>query len=158
MPRPRSIILSRCRSRLQSSPDQSRGGGTRLLVLAPLLLLLAVAAGWYWLQPATQPGLEEGRAIAQAFLDAIRAGTPEAAWEATSAEFKSASGREAFVSQVRQLPALREAVEFISAQTVTVQNEPRTEYLFREPKTGTTVRIVIGKEARQWKVDRWLTN
>lgn len=142
----------------QVEVGRQRSGRSRLLVLAPLLVVLAAAAGWYWLRPSTQPGLDEGRSVAESFLEAIRAGTPEAAWESTTAEFKSASGRESFVSQVRALPALREHLEFISAQTVTVQNEPRTEYLFREPKTGATVRIVIGKEAGQWKVDRWLTS
>lgn len=137
---------------------RARQGRSLLIVLAPLLVVLAAAAGWYWLRPSTQPPLDEGRDVAQAFLDAIRAGTPEAAWDSSTAEFKSASGRESFVNQVRALPALREHLEFISAQEVTVQNQPRTEYLFREPKTGTTVRIVIGKEGTQWKVDRWLTN
>lgn len=137
---------------------KERQGRSLLLVLAPLLVVLAMAAGWYWLRPSTQPGLEEGRAVAQAFLDDIRAGRPETAWESTTAEFKSASGRESFVTQVRALSALREHLEFISAQTVTVQNELRTEFLFREPKSGATVRIVIGKEDGQWKVDRWLTS
>ncbi len=142
----------------ESPLPAGRGGWSRLLVLIPLLVVLAVAAGWYWLQPSTQPGLEEGRAIAQAFLEAIRAGTPEAAWAGTTAEFKSASGRESFLTQVRSLPVLREQFDFVSAQTVTVQNQPRTEYLFRESKSGTTVRIVIGKENGSWKVDRWLVN
>jgi hypothetical protein len=127
------------------------------MVLTAVLIVLAAVAAWYWLQPATQPGLDEGRAVAETFLTQVRTDAA-AAWQTTTAEFKSASGRESFVRQVQGQPALKDPFEFISAQAVTVQDQPRTEYLFREPKGGATVRVVLGREGSAWKVDRWMLN
>lgn len=126
------------------------------MVLIPLLIVLGLASAWYWLQPSTQPGLDAGRRVAEEFLELIQSGRPEAAWESTTAEFKSAIGREAFVRQAKAAKALHKPSQFITAETVQVQQEPRTEYLFREPESGETVRLVIGMDAGAWRVDRWL--
>lgn len=127
----------------------------KLVALVALLLILAGVAGWLWMSPTTQPSLDAGRAVAEAFLTELRETRPDKAWDSTTAEFKSAQGREAFQRDVKPLEFLRQPLDFVSAQVVTVQEQPRTEYLFRA-KTGETVRIVIGKDGGQWKVDRWV--
>jgi hypothetical protein len=104
---------------------------------------------------STQPSLDVGRGIAEKFLTDLRESRPEQAWQSTTAEFKSARGREAFVSDVQRLKFLFQPLDFVSVQEVIVQEQPRSEYLFRA-KTGETVRIVIGQEDGQWKVDRWV--
>lgn len=136
--------------------DSSRSGRAQLIVLVAILVVLAAAAGWYFLRPATEPDTEEGRAVAQAFLDQVRGGKAGEAWDSTTAEYKSAEGRESFLRSSKAAPVLQEPADFISAQQVTIQDQPRTEYLFRNPKSGATVRIVIGNEAGTWKVDRML--
>lgn len=130
-------------------------GQNKLVVLLALLLILAGVAAWLWMSPTTQPSLDAGRAVAEAFLTELREARPEKAWDSTTAEFKSAQGREAFQREVKPLTFLQQPLDFVSTQVVTIQEQPRTEYLFRA-KTGETVRVVIGKEAGQWKVDRWI--
>jgi hypothetical protein len=133
-----------------------RSGNSKVILLIALLVVLAGVVGWLWMQPATQPDLDEGRAVADKFLSDVRGGQAEAAWESTTAEFKSADGREQFLAMVKGKPVLGQPLDFISAQTVTVLEQPRTEYLFRDPKTGATVRLVLGNEGGVWKVDRLL--
>lgn len=133
----------------------SRGRPIKLVVLLALLVVLTGFAAWLWMGPSTQPSLDVGRAVADAFLKELRESHPEKAWDSTTAEFKSAQGREAFQRDVKPLAFLQQPLDFVSAQVVTVQEQPRTEYLFRA-KSGETVRIVIGKEDGQWKVDRWV--
>lgn len=130
-------------------------GQNKLVALVALLLVLAGVAAWLWMTPSTQPSLDGGRAIAEAFLIELRDAHPEKAWDSTTAEFKSAQGREAFQREVKPLAFLQSPLDFVSAQVVEVQGQPRSEYLFRA-KTGQTVRIVIGKDGGQWKVDRWV--
>lgn len=127
----------------------------KLVVLVALLLVLAGIVAWFWISPSTQPSLDAGRAVAEAFLTELRESRHEKAWDSTTAEFKSAQGREAFLREVKPLKFLQQPLDFVSTQVVTVQEQPRTEYLFRA-KTAETVRIVIGKEDGQWKVDRWV--
>jgi hypothetical protein len=134
----------------------ARTGNARLGALGVVLVALLGAVGWYWSRPSTQPDFDEGRAVADAFLTAIREGRPEQAWASTTAEFKSAEGQESFLRLVRTKPFLKEPLSFVSLQEVSIQQQPRSEYLFREAQSAATVRIVIGREAADWKVDRVL--
>lgn len=133
-----------------------RTGNARLASLGVVLLALLGAVGWYWLRPSTQPALDEGQAVAAAFLTAIREGRPDQAWASTTAEFKSAEGQESFLRLVKTKPFLKEPLTFVSLQEVAIQEQPRSEYLYREAQSAATVRLVIGREAGEWKVDRVL--
>lgn len=133
----------------------SRSGQTKLIVLVTLLVVLSSAAAFLLFRPSTQPSLDGGRAVADAFLTELRDAHLDKAWESTTTEFKSAQGKEAFQQDVKPHTFLQSPLDFVSAQVVEVQDQPRSEYLFRS-KTGQTVRIVIGKEGSQWKVDRWV--
>lgn len=128
---------------------------TRLIVLSVVLLAGIGGVAALWLRPATQPAEDIGRRVSEAFLTLIREGQPEQAWASTTAEFKSAEGRESFIAAVKKHESLRGELHFVSMQTVTVQEQPRSEYLFRgaDNSAGSNVRIVIGREQGEWKVD-----
>ncbi len=127
----------------------------RLIVLVVVLIAGVLGVAALWLKPGTQPSEDAGRQVADSFLKLIQEGHPEQAWDVTTAEFKSAQGRESFVAAVKKTEALRGELHFVSTQTVTVQEQPRSEYLFRgADNTGkSNVRIVIGLDQGTWKVD-----
>jgi hypothetical protein len=124
-----------------------------------LLVLVVIGVGLflkYWMQPPTQPELEEGRGVAEKFLELVREGRPGEAWDAATAEFKSIEGRESFIRSSAKAAILKEQLHFNSAQQVTVQDQPRTEYLFQSPEAK-MVRVLVGYEGGVWKVDRLTT-
>jgi hypothetical protein len=129
--------------------------GKQLIVV---VALLAVLAGGYFgyrrlMKPPTQPTVDEGRAVAEKFLTTVRSGKAGEAWDATTAEFKSIEGRESFVRKAKSTPILKDPLQFNSSQQVMIQDETRTEYLFQSPKSK-MVRVLIGNERGDWKVDR----
>lgn len=132
-----------------------RRGQAKLVVLLVLFVVLLLAALWLWSRPSSQPGLDAGQAVAESFLTELREGHVPQAWESTTAEFKSAQGKEAFARDVKPVKFLKDSLDFVSMQTVSVGDQPRSEYLFRA-KSGETVRIVLGREDGAWKVDRWM--
>jgi hypothetical protein len=95
-----------------------------------------------------------GQAVGAEFLQRLQDGEFEEAWESTTVEFKSAQGKESFVKRVRPLKFLKQPLDFVSAQPVSLGQESRTEYLFGA-HGGQTVRIVLGREDGFWKVDHW---
>jgi hypothetical protein len=140
---------------MRSNFASHRQGGIKLVVLVVILLIGLGVAIWIWTRPANQAKVDEGRSVAETFLGELQQGRPEAAWQSTTAEFKSDEGKESFVAAVKPVKFLKEPLEFVSVQTVQVGEMPRSEYLYRA-KTGETVRIVLAREEGQWKVDRWL--
>lgn len=131
-----------------------RSGWIKPVPMIAVLIVVVVAAVWLWTRPASQPNVDAGRTIAETFLTQLREGEAANAWESATAEFKSAQGKEAFVRKVQPLKFLKEPLSFVSVQSVSIGNRPRTEYLFRGP-SGESVRIILGNENRQWKVDHW---
>src|SRR4051794_21874782 len=67
-----------------------RRGWSKPAAMVALLIVAVSAAVWLWTRPAAQPGVDAGRAVAESFLAQLRADDAAAAWEATTAEFKSA--------------------------------------------------------------------
>lgn len=144
------------------SMRDARGGRTLLIVLIPLLLIFAGVGVWMLLSrgPA-QPSVEEGRATADAFLAAIRDGKAAEAWQSTTAEFKSAEGREVFLKRVKKTPVLKAPTDFVSMQSVEVGDQQRGEFLYRSATgdtAGKTVRLLVSNEYGEWKVDRMTTD
>jgi hypothetical protein len=132
-----------------------RSGRTLLAVLVGVFVLLAVVVFWVWRRPApTQPDVDQGRAVAQKFLDLIRNGQPQQAWESTTAEFKSAEGRESFLRYVKKHAVLTKPLAFASVQTVNVQDSPRAEYVYRPADGKGAVRLLVANELGTWHVDR----
>ncbi len=132
-----------------------RRGQAKTAVLVVTLLVTTAIAIWLWTRTGSQPAFEAGRSVGEEFLRALQHGHPDQAWESTTAEFKSAQGKEAFMRDVNSVKFLQQPLDFVSVQSVTVAEQPRTEYLFRG-KTGETVRILLGLEDGEWKVDRCL--
>lgn len=116
----------------------------------PAALVMAVALAGCG---SSAPEPDASRAIAAKFLDEIRNGHAAEAWQSTTAEFKSARGKEAFVREVKGDKDLKTEMAFVSQQAVKVQDEDRPELLFRG--ADKQIRIVLGREGNEWKVDRW---
>lgn len=134
-----------------------RSGKTLVIIL--LVLVILAAAGWtargWFSGPGAPPG--GGRDIAEPFLSQLRDGQASAAWDSTTAEFKSAMGRETFLGYVKKNPVLKQPSEFISVQQVSVNDLPRTECVYRVPspeKGKGTVRVLLASEQGKWKVER----
>lgn len=124
------------------------------MLIAAIGLIIVAAGIWFLKAPATQPQPDESQKIGTVFFDQIRNGQPSEVWSSTTAEFKNAQGREAFLKFVKQHEFFSQPLEFDSMQTVNVQDKPRSEFVFRVPATKKTVRVVLGREAGAWKVDR----
>lgn len=127
--------------------------------LTAVAVALAVFVGGYFvvrrfMQPPTQPTVDEGRAVVEAFLVNVRDGKAGEAWEAASTEFKSIEGRESFMRKAKATAILKEPLRFGSTQDVKVQETPRTDFLYTSPTSGKAVRVLVGYEAGEWKVDR----
>ena len=119
-----------------------------LAIAQAALVLVLVGCG------SSAPEPDASREIAAKFLNEIRTGKGADAWQSTTAEFKSARGKEAFLREVRADKTLKSEQAFVSQQSVKVQDEDRPELLFRT-SDGKEIRIVLGKEGDTWKVDRW---
>lgn len=132
----------------------SKPAAKQLVLLAVLIAASITAVSLFW-KSATQPAADVGQQIATKFFADIQAGHPDQAWDATTTEFKSARGKEAFIRDVKQRAWLKEPLQFFAVNSVTVQNQPRSEYLFRAPdgNAKTNTRVVIGRENGDWKVD-----
>ena len=131
--------------------------GNTTIVLVGVLCALAVVAAvvlwWRW-APATQPSVDVGQQVVDDFLKQLRDGQAAEAWQATTAEFKSALGREKFLTYVKERPYFKRPLAFVSMQTVRVQNQPRSEFVYRTADSKATVRVLVGSEAGAWHVDR----
>jgi hypothetical protein len=125
-----------------------------LLIAAGLAAaLITLAAWWFWLRPVRVASVDDGRPVAEAFLTQIRAGQIDAAWESTTAEFKSDEGREQFRQYVAQFPVLRQPLEFAEYQSTSLNGLPRGQCCFRASATPARVRVVLAREADTWKAD-----
>lgn len=131
---------------------------SRAIVLLAVLVIIAGALFFWMSQSATHPSPDVGQKIADTFLTALRDGQADAAWQSTTAEFKSAQGREAFAQFVMKNNSLTQPLEFVSSQLVDIQDQPRSEFVYRVTANKTTIRIVIGRESNDWKVDRLIVN
>lgn len=130
-----------------------RSGRTRLIILVSVLVAASLPAMWLFGRSPALPDVDAGKTVAEEFLGSIRMGKPDVAWESTTAEFKSAQGKESFAREVKGLAWLKESIDFVSTQTVNMNEQPRSEYVYRSPK-GPKARLILGRENGVWKVDR----
>ena len=121
---------------------------------AVALTVLAAVACWVWMRPAPNPSIDEGRAVADVFLRGLRGGKPSDVWATTTSEFKNAEGRERFSARLKKNAWLSEPMVFSSAQQVNVNGTERIEFVFTSEKSGKPVRLLVGRDQRQWRVDR----
>lgn len=137
-----------------STASGIRGGQIAIVCTALFLAVGGYFAVRHAMQPPTQPDVEQGRVVAETFLHSVSDGKAGDAWDSSTAELKSIEGRESFMKNTSSAPILHEPLEFASTQDVKVQDSPRTEFLYTSTKSGKTVRVLVGYEQGQWKVDR----
>lgn len=96
----------------------------------------------------------DGREVAESFLKDIRENRLESAWKGTTAEFKSFMGLQRLRQLVKSSPAFKEPSELSDFRGVSLNGLSMAEYTFR-PKSGkSTIKILLGREQDQWKVER----
>jgi len=130
----------------------TRRGFLRALVASQLLLF--DAAGCSLNGSSEVVSEEQGRPVAEKFLELVRSGKATDAWESTTAEFKSAEGRESFVRSLKGKVFLFEPLTFESVQTADMNGKKRNEFHFKS-NDGHKVTVIVGPENDEWKVD-WL--
>ncbi len=134
----------------------------RVVLLRPgvatiLLALCALVGCGRGADPATEAG---GREAATQFLDRLRAGQIEPAWEATTAEFKSLMGLESLRDFVKGRPALRSPAEHVSARDARRDGRIMAEHVFRatgtvrgKPATATVI-VLVARDGDRWAVEQ----
>lgn len=134
---------------------QQRHGSIQNVLLAAFSLAALALAGWFFIGPTSGVSAQEGQQTAEAFLDLIRQGNPSEAWDSTTAEFKSAEGRESFLRSLNTVQHVKEPVRFVSMQSVEANGLEKTEFLF-QTESGKSIRIITGMEDGRGKVEHWV--
>jgi hypothetical protein len=126
-----------------------------ILAAAGVVVMGVVVALVVWMtsRPAPVANQEDGRPVAEAFLAQIRAGQVDAAWESTTAEFKSDEGREQFRQFVARTPLLKQPLEFGEYRATELNGLKRGECLFQAAGSPGKVRVVVGREGDAWKTE-----
>ncbi|ODT97187.1 MAG: hypothetical protein ABS79_07645 [Planctomycetes bacterium SCN 63-9] len=127
------------------------------LAIAALAALIATGCG----QPGGEAN-EEGRAAATQFLDELRAGRLEVAWQGTSSEFKSLMGLENLRDYVKRHPGLKATAEYADSRPVERNGQAMNEYVFhataravrgKMPKPS-TIKVLAGAGGEGWRVEQ----
>lgn len=123
-------------------------------ILAILPILMAGGCG-----SAPDLPADNGQAIAENFLAAIRSGKADEAWLTTTSEFKSLMGRESFREYVRKRPALKQTPKFQSAKAVENNDLKLVECQFATegPNAG-SIRVLLSPSASAWQVERLIVD
>ncbi|MGD9647205.1 MAG: hypothetical protein AB7U73_15950 [Pirellulales bacterium] len=124
-------------------------------------MVIGIAIGlivWMFWSPATQPSVDVGKQVAEEFLQNVRDGRSDQAWQSTTAEFKSALGREKFLQYVKERPYFKKPLSFVSTQTVKLHDQSRSEIVYRTADSKATIRLLVGAESGGWHVDRMVVD
>jgi len=101
------------------------------------------------------PPEAEGKGVSEPFLSAIREDRLDAAWDSTTAEFKSDMGRETFHRFANSHPVLKEPATFVSYQADTTNGIERGACEYQPAGNGSAkIRILVAREDKTWKVER----
>lgn len=108
--------------------SSDRAGRPRLRLALSLALLagFSLACGRI---SSTQE--DRGRSVAASFLDEVRAGRVDPAWQGTTAEFKSLMGSDSLKDYARNHPALKAQAEFVGSKRVETGAGRMVDYEFR---------------------------
>lgn len=101
------------------------------------------------------PPEAEGKSVAEPFLTAIREDRLDAAWDSTTAEFKSDMGRETFHRFAKSHPVLHEPLTYVGYQADQTNGIERgaCDYQSVAPPSA-KIRILVARENKVWKVER----
>ena len=104
------------------------------------------------------PDDTEARTVIEQFTQQLRTGEIDAAWESTTADFKSDEGRESFRAFVQQRDVLSRPLDFEELRQIEIHGLMRWEGVLRpsgdSETPSTSVRVMIAQENDVWKVDR----
>jgi hypothetical protein len=123
---------------------------------ATAALIVLVMAGCGRTGSATP---EETQAVAAQFLDELRAGRLEPAWQGTSTEFKSLMGIENLRDYVKTHPALKSPAAYAESRTIERDGRSMIEHIFRattqvrRKPVSATVKVLLASGDDGWKVE-----
>lgn len=126
---------------------------TRRLSWRYAIALLLLCAAPVACAPKAPPQ-DAGKSIASTFLKEIQEGRVDAAWSATTAEFKSMLGLEGLRAYVKKNKTLSRPSEFVSLTPVDRNGLAMAECLFRPADAGSNVKVLLARENGEWKVER----
>ena len=127
-----------------------RGGAS-----AVVLVLVAAGCG----RTGSAVG-DDPRAIAVQFLDELRAGRLEPAWQGSSTEFKSLMGLENLRDYVKAHPALKAPAEHAESRTIDRDGRAYVEQVFhatarvRGKSAPATIKVLLASGPDGWKVEQ----
>jgi hypothetical protein len=121
----------------------------RFAHLSVLLLLAALVAGCSGSPPPAEEAV--ARQTSEAFLALLQVGQVDAAWQSTTAEFKSDEGRESFARLVRSKPHLTQPLTFGKYEVAETNGLRRGQCTFQSARGQ--VRIMVAREGDAWRVD-----
>lgn len=102
----------------------------------------------------------DGRDAAVAFLDDLKAGRIEGAWQGTSPEFKSLMGLDSLRDYVKTHPALKGQAEYAESRDATREGHTLIEHVFRakalvrKKAVPATVKVLVAPGAKGWAVEK----
>jgi hypothetical protein len=118
-----------------------------------LLLLICVTLGGCSRSPSLPA--DQGQSIAEAFLNEIKSGKVDNAWQETTPEFKSLMGKEAFRDYVKRRPALKSEIKFESSKANQNTKMKLVEFQFRAEKPKPSkITIMLSPSESSWRVER----
>ncbi|AMV38725.1 hypothetical protein [Planctomyces sp. SH-PL62] len=100
------------------------------------------------------------REAASRFLDEVRAGRLQPAWEGASTEFKSLMGVENLRDLVRAHPPLKSPAEFVESRAIDRDGVRQAECVFharakvRGKEVAATITVLVAPDSDGWKVER----
>jgi hypothetical protein len=102
-------------------------------------------------------GVGDGRDEAVGFLDLLRTGLIEPAWQRTSTEFRSLMGQENLRDYVRSRPGLSNPTEHTGSAEVERGGRSMVEHTFRPvpagPASAATIKVLLANGAGGWEVE-----
>jgi hypothetical protein len=117
--------------------------------------LLVAGCGW-----SGRQWDEQARSAAAQFLDELKAGRLQPAWQNCSTEFKSLMGLENLRDYVKTHAALKSAAEFTEARPVERNGQTMAECRFRGTsklrgkEVTNTIKVVVASAGEGWKVEQ----
>jgi hypothetical protein len=103
---------------------------------------------------------EQARTSAVQFLDELRTGRLEPAWQSCSTEFKSLMGLENLRDYVKTHAALKSPAEFTEARPIDRNGQTMAECRFRGTwkqrgkEVTTTIKVLVASADEGWKVEQ----
>lgn len=126
------------------------------LIAAATLVLVSIGCG-----AGSEPPRDASQQAASKFLEGLRAGKLEPAWQETSTEFKSLMGLGSLKDYVKSHPALKAPAEFAEVRRIEREGHVMAECRFhgttkvKGKSTPATIGVIVGSsDGGAWKVEK----